>query len=124
MQRPMTIHQNLIADERVRGLDVTRNINPSDTNKLIGEYARGGNTRHAKKCDDERYKSGRNLSDTISSPNGPLPPTYPSKMPIAGHVYSSLLVFASVKSGGMPPFIFGEKIGCGGLISSLLLVLL
>ncbi len=35
---PMTIHQNLIAGEWV-GTDATDNINPSDTNEVVGRYA-------------------------------------------------------------------------------------
>jgi aldehyde dehydrogenase (NAD+) len=35
----MTIHQNLIAGEWV-GTDAVRNINPSNTNDVVGEYAR------------------------------------------------------------------------------------
>ena len=35
---PMTIHQNLIAGEWV-GTDATDNINPSDTNDVVGRYA-------------------------------------------------------------------------------------
>ncbi|WP_257316703.1 aldehyde dehydrogenase family protein [Shinella pollutisoli] len=35
----MTIHQNLIAGEWV-GSDAVRNVNPSDTNDVVGEYAR------------------------------------------------------------------------------------
>jgi alpha-ketoglutaric semialdehyde dehydrogenase len=35
----MTLHQNLIAGEWVGG-DGVANINPSDTNDVIGEYAR------------------------------------------------------------------------------------
>ena len=35
----MTIHQNLIAGEWV-GSDSIRNINPSNTNDVVGEYAR------------------------------------------------------------------------------------
>ena len=35
----MTIHQNLIAGEWV-GTDAVKNINPSDTNDVVGEYAR------------------------------------------------------------------------------------
>jgi aldehyde dehydrogenase (NAD+) len=35
----MTIHQNLIAGDWV-GSDAIRNINPSDTNDVVGEYAR------------------------------------------------------------------------------------
>ena len=35
----MTIHQNLIAGEWV-GSDAIRNINPSNTNDVVGEYAR------------------------------------------------------------------------------------
>ncbi|MEI5678207.1 aldehyde dehydrogenase family protein [Mesorhizobium sp. CGMCC 1.15528] len=36
----MTIHQNLIAGEWV-GSDATKNINPSNTGDVVGEYARG-----------------------------------------------------------------------------------
>jgi acyl-CoA reductase-like NAD-dependent aldehyde dehydrogenase len=38
-------YDNLIAGEWVRGDDVIRNINPSDTNDIIGEYARAGTTQ-------------------------------------------------------------------------------
>ena len=36
----MTLHQNLIAGEWMGG-DAVANINPSDTNEVVGEYARG-----------------------------------------------------------------------------------
>ena len=36
----MTLHQNLIAGEWIGG-DAAANINPSDTNEVVGEYARG-----------------------------------------------------------------------------------
>src|ERR1700689_2289746 len=35
----MGAHQNFIAGEWVDGLSVTRDINPSNTNDLVGEYA-------------------------------------------------------------------------------------
>ncbi|MGB6354171.1 MAG: aldehyde dehydrogenase family protein [Steroidobacteraceae bacterium] len=35
------IHQNFIAGEWRAGADVSRNINPSDTRDVVGEYARG-----------------------------------------------------------------------------------
>jgi acyl-CoA reductase-like NAD-dependent aldehyde dehydrogenase len=35
----MGAHQNYIAGEWVDGLTITRDINPSDTNDLVGEYA-------------------------------------------------------------------------------------
>ncbi|MCA0423154.1 MAG: aldehyde dehydrogenase family protein [Proteobacteria bacterium] len=37
----MSIFQNIIGGERVNGAGVTRNINPSNTNDVIGEYAQG-----------------------------------------------------------------------------------
>ncbi len=37
----MTIYQNLIAGEWV-GSDASKNINPSDTNDIVGMYAQGG----------------------------------------------------------------------------------
>ena len=33
------LHKNFIAGEWVEGAGVTRNINPSDTNDIVGEYA-------------------------------------------------------------------------------------
>ena len=33
------LHKNLIAGEWVEGVDVSRNVNPSDTNDIVGEYA-------------------------------------------------------------------------------------
>ena len=33
------LHKNFIAGEWVEGAAVTRNINPSDTNDVVGEYA-------------------------------------------------------------------------------------
>ena len=36
----MALHQNLIAGEWTGG-DAISNINPSDTNEVVGEYARG-----------------------------------------------------------------------------------
>ncbi|MFB2550545.1 aldehyde dehydrogenase family protein [Ensifer soli] len=36
----MTIHQNLIAGEWVAGTDAVKNINPSNTGDVVGEYAR------------------------------------------------------------------------------------
>ncbi|THA60549.1 aldehyde dehydrogenase family protein, partial [Ensifer adhaerens] len=36
----MTLHQNLIAGEWVGGSEAFRNINPSNTNDVVGEYAR------------------------------------------------------------------------------------
>ena len=36
----MALHQNLIAGEWT-GADPIANINPSDTNEVVGEYARG-----------------------------------------------------------------------------------
>jgi aldehyde dehydrogenase (NAD+) len=39
-ESPMTIHQNLIAGEWT-GTTATANINPSDTNDVVGEYAQG-----------------------------------------------------------------------------------
>jgi acyl-CoA reductase-like NAD-dependent aldehyde dehydrogenase len=35
------IHQNFIAGQWVSSTDVARNINPSDTNDVVGEYSRG-----------------------------------------------------------------------------------
>ena len=35
----MGAHQNFIAGEWVEGPSVTRDINPSNTNDLVGEYA-------------------------------------------------------------------------------------
>ncbi|MBM3479197.1 MAG: aldehyde dehydrogenase family protein, partial [Alphaproteobacteria bacterium] len=33
-------HANFIAGEWVEGAEATRNVNPSDTNDVVGEYAR------------------------------------------------------------------------------------
>ena len=33
-------HANFIAGEWVEGAEATRNVNPSDTNDIVGEYAR------------------------------------------------------------------------------------
>ena len=35
------LHKNLIAGEWVEGVGVSRNVNPSDTNDIVGEYAQG-----------------------------------------------------------------------------------
>lgn len=37
----MSIFQNIIGGERVDGAGVSRNINPSNTNDMVGEYAQG-----------------------------------------------------------------------------------
>ncbi|MGN6582388.1 MAG: aldehyde dehydrogenase family protein, partial [Rhizobiaceae bacterium] len=37
----MTIHNNFIAGEWLAGGDETKNINPSNTDEVIGVYARG-----------------------------------------------------------------------------------
>lgn len=37
----MTIHANIIGGERIAGANVTRNINPSNVNDVVGEYAQG-----------------------------------------------------------------------------------
>ena len=37
----MTMFQNIIAGERVDGVSMSRNINPSNTQDLVGEYAQG-----------------------------------------------------------------------------------
>jgi alpha-ketoglutaric semialdehyde dehydrogenase len=34
-----TLHKNLVAGEWVEGVGVSRNVNPSDTNDIVGEYA-------------------------------------------------------------------------------------
>lgn len=36
----MNLHKNMIDGEWIEGVDIARNINPSDTNDLVGEYAR------------------------------------------------------------------------------------
>ena len=36
----MTVHANLIAGEWTQSDDVAKNINPSNTSEVIGEYAR------------------------------------------------------------------------------------
>ena len=36
------MHKNLIAGDWVEGAEVSRNVNPSDTNDIIGEYAQAG----------------------------------------------------------------------------------
>lgn len=36
----MNLHKNMIDGEWIDGVDIARNINPSDTNDLVGEYAR------------------------------------------------------------------------------------
>ena len=40
----MTLHQNYIAGEWIDGGAIGRNINPSNTNDIVGEYARGDRT--------------------------------------------------------------------------------
>ncbi len=39
MRRVNVLHKNYVAGEWVAGVEVSRNINPSDTNDVIGEYA-------------------------------------------------------------------------------------
>ena len=36
----MDLHKNYIDGQWVDGVEVNRNINPSDTNEVVGEYAR------------------------------------------------------------------------------------
>ena len=36
----MELHKNYIGGQWVEGVEVNRNINPSDTNEVVGEYAR------------------------------------------------------------------------------------
>ncbi len=38
----MALHQNLIGGEWVDGIGVVANVNPSDTNDIVGEYAKAG----------------------------------------------------------------------------------
>ena len=35
------LHKNLIGGEWVEGVAISRNVNPSDTNDVVGEYAQG-----------------------------------------------------------------------------------
>lgn len=44
------VHRNLIAGEWVEGEATVRNINPSDTNDIIGEYAQAGERQVADAC--------------------------------------------------------------------------
>ena len=39
------LHKNYIAGERVDGVGVSRNINPSDTNDVVCEYAQADGAR-------------------------------------------------------------------------------
>jgi aldehyde dehydrogenase (NAD+) len=41
----MELHKNYIDGQWVEGVQVNRNINPSDTNEVVGEYARGDETQ-------------------------------------------------------------------------------
>jgi aldehyde dehydrogenase (NAD+) len=36
----MTLNKNYIAGDWVEGVDVNRNLNPSNTNDVVGEYRR------------------------------------------------------------------------------------
>ncbi len=53
----MSLHQNLIAGEWV-GRDPSANINPSDTNEVVGEYERG---------------SAQDMADSIAAPKAAFP---------------------------------------------------
>src|SRR5271166_5467870 len=41
------LHQNFIAGEWITGAGVTRNINPSNTNDVVGEYAQADSAQAA-----------------------------------------------------------------------------
>ena len=62
----MTIHQNLIAGEWV-GSDAIRNINPSNTDDVVGEYARAS-------VEDTKAAIARTASD-----NGLRPLKFPCR---------------------------------------------
>jgi hypothetical protein len=42
------LHQNFIAGEWITGAGVTRNINPSNTGDVVGEYAQADGVQHCK----------------------------------------------------------------------------
>lgn len=48
--RQGNVHRNLIAGEWVEGEATVRNVNPSDTNDVIGEYAQAGESQVASAC--------------------------------------------------------------------------
>ena len=73
------LHQNFIAGEWITGAGVTRNINPSNTNDVVGEYAQADSaqattaiaaakaaaTRWARSTPQERYDVLKKISDEI-----------------------------------------------------------
>ena len=62
----MTIHRNFIAGEWLEGGDETRNINPSNTDEVIGVY-----TRASRKDAETAIASARKDSGSL--------PTFPSR---------------------------------------------
>ena len=73
------LHQNFIAGEWITGAGLTRNINPSNTNDVVGEYAQADSaqaataiaaakaaaTRWARSTPQERYDVLKKISDEI-----------------------------------------------------------
>ena len=53
-----TLHKNHIAGEWIEGVDVNRNINPSDTGDVVGEYARADEAQ-ARQAIDRRLRGAR-----------------------------------------------------------------
>jgi alpha-ketoglutaric semialdehyde dehydrogenase len=53
------LHQNLIAGEWAEGVAVNRNVNPSNLDDTVGEYARAGAAQTEKAIDaaHEAFKS-------------------------------------------------------------------
>lgn len=47
----MNLHKNMIDGEWIEGVDIARNINPSDTNDLVGEYVRADESQTRRAID-------------------------------------------------------------------------
>src|SRR5450830_352529 len=47
----MNLHKNMIDGEWIEGVDISRNINPSDTNDVIGEYAKADESQTRRAID-------------------------------------------------------------------------
>jgi len=47
----MNLHKNMIDGEWIEGADISRNINPSDTNDVVGEYARADESQTRRAID-------------------------------------------------------------------------
>lgn len=70
----MSLYQNLIAGEWI-GSDPSANVNPSDTNDVVGKYSRG---------------SARDMTDTIDMPTSSSPQLRPHTRWHKGRCLSSL----------------------------------